>query len=790
MSYSNLIPIMTSNTTPSGIASSSALDDTFPNPAWQAMNNDTNSVWLSKWDYVGDEWIQYQFPSAKTAVAYGITYTCIYDDRKPTAWVLEGSDNGSSWTTLDTRSGISWTPSSWYEFQKQDFVISVPQLFIYYRLRITAHNNNWTNISEFALYEEGVSFDDSLSLSDSWDLITTYEPLSISDSLSLHDDWLLQLNPDNQSISDSLSLNDSWSVEDTPKFAVLSDSLSLNDSWTFFQIIRKIFNTDLRWRKLFTNGINLVLNWILTKRINTDLRWLGKSQTLINTDLRWLTNIYTILNPIAPSDTQIFINGTDILLGNDIDIESGNIIHTVGQNSQASFVLARKHDDLDRTHLGVASQITNQNPVQIYIDGHLEFDGYIMTINVASETETVSITAQMVQSEDNRHSIELPLPSVNELIHPYHCLVNNVQIDNPKEDTRAVIIGSNNRYWNGTSWVFYIEDAMIFTTDVDAQNYIDSYVDLTVNLIFESKKPSVTSREKNPQYYKGVKVNLGLEIKQQIDKYRDLELILGSQTITIDGKNYDFTDTGVYAAQITVGTFITKPNYSYFWAVLAKNIRTGLSNVDYRYIGTSLGSIATDLWVLQGVTPMYQKIKPNIETELGYYYLGSAPYKEISPKNGRLIVVEKWQDRNDGLYNIREESYNFVDYAKLIANLEYEKLQNINGNILPISSASIDITFDAYYYYNVKLLTRVNVTNTTVANTYNNLNGFPVSVKGISINFKSMKVTLSTDNKLSQIELDEIEQQMPDEESSLYVTPENAVRVYRKFDLKTWSFVS
>jgi hypothetical protein len=51
-----------------------------------------------------------------------------------------------------------------------------------------------------------------------------------------------------------------------------------------------------------------------------------------------------------------------------------------------------------------------------------------------------------------------------------------------------------------------------------------------------------------------------------------------------------------------------------------------------------------------------------------------------------------------------------------------------------------------------------------------------------------MKVTLTTDNRLSQIEIDEIDAQMPDADN--YKVLESAVRVYRKFDLKTWQFVT
>lgn len=585
------------------------------------------------------------------------------------------------------------------------------------------------------------------------------------------EEYTVELTAD---INDSIELEDTWEILTNPDSADISDTISLVDTWSSVLFHKINLTLDLRWFNLVANNMSLFLSWLLKKSVTLDLRWLGLSQKSVNTDFRWLSSSYISLTPINYTDIQILVNGVDILAANDIDIQSGKIIHTIGQNSQASFTLARKHDDLDRTHLGVASQITNQNAIQIYIDGHLEFDGYVMTINAESESETVAITAQMTQPQDNRHSIELPLPSVNEKLHLYHCLVNSVSIDNPKEDTRAVIIGNNNRYWTGSAWTYFIEDAMLFATDVDAQNYINAYVDLSVNQTFVSKEPSVTSREKNPQYYKGIKVNLGKEITQQVDRYTTLETI--------------YSGKGITATKIENGTFVTKPNYSYFWSVLAKNAVTGQTNVDYRYIGTSLASTTTDLWVLNGVVPRYQRIKENLETELGYYYLGSAPFKEISPKNSRLITSEKWIDAADGLYNVLEESYNYESYAKIVAGLEYDKLKNINGDILPITAANLAVTLDAYYFYNIKLLTRINVTNTTISDIYKNLNGFPVSVKSINIDLSNMKVSLATDNKLSQIEIDALDAQMPLEED--YIVPEQSSLIYRKFDLKTWKFVS
>lgn len=56
-------------------------------------------------------WIQYQFPGTN---AYRVdTYTLTSGNdapgRDPRSWTLSGSNDGSTWTTVDTESSQTWT---------------------------------------------------------------------------------------------------------------------------------------------------------------------------------------------------------------------------------------------------------------------------------------------------------------------------------------------------------------------------------------------------------------------------------------------------------------------------------------------------------------------------------------------------------------------------------------------------------------------------------------------------------------------------------------------------------
>jgi len=483
--------------------------------------------------------------------------------------------------------------------------------------------------------------------------------------------------------------------------------------------IKKI-NTDLRWIEQIETIISTRLNTILGSLVNTDFRWRAETNKKINTDLRWLplnqTYDQVTQNPIVYGDIVVKINGTDLCPLNDVNMKSIRIEHDITREEEvgsvATFTLNRQHDKLDYDNQGNGSQITNNNAVIVEIDGHTEFTGKVSKLKANSETETVQVIAVGTRPSDKRHTVSIPLPSVNENLHLYHCLINDVDIDNP----------------------------YISTTD------------------------------ENPAYYKGVQVDLGTQIEQKVLRYRSVR------------------STSGLATKIENGNFNPKQNWTYFWLAAFTNFITGLTNGTLKYLGTSLGSLSTDSWKLDRCSYKYQKELDDVETDLGNYQVGSAPYLEVSTKNGKKITIDKWVDKKDGLYLVKDAGYDYEQYAKDVADLEYSKLLNINGNVLPATSAQITLSFDGYYYYNLALLTRINVTNTTTSNIYKNANGFPIAIKTIVIDTSTMTVNLTCDNQLSQIELDEIDDTYPDENSDEYVFAEDSRKIHSKFDPNTWGY--
>ena len=145
------IPTMTSNTAPSGVASASSFNA--GNDAWEAMrdlNVDPDDTWQSNTGQNFPHWLKYQFTSGKIIRRYTITSRNYSGARAcPEDWTLQGSNNDSDWTTLDTQTGQSFTQA-----EKKTYSFSNLTAYVYYKLNITAGEDSTTvHIGEFELIE-------------------------------------------------------------------------------------------------------------------------------------------------------------------------------------------------------------------------------------------------------------------------------------------------------------------------------------------------------------------------------------------------------------------------------------------------------------------------------------------------------------------------------------------------------------------------------------------------------------------------------------------------------------
>jgi oligoribonuclease (3'-5' exoribonuclease) len=554
---------------------------------------------------------------------------------------------------------------------------------------------------------------------------------------------------------------------------------STYDFYILDNAIFNIFNTDLRFLKRIIKNFKTILSYIFGYSINTDLRFLQQIKSSIKNDLRYNTVPYENISAISLDDLTIKINGTII---SDYIPSSVKLMFNVDEDSQTTFTLLRKHDCLDYMlpeYGGTYSQITNRNEISIFVKEEELFNGKITQLDCSGSEEQVGITAVGNEYSHDKNLITLSLPSIDEQLHLYHVLVDNIVINNP--------------------YIAPIPPA--------------------------------------PPYYTGIKVNLGISqiesIARSESSLNDINELSPDQNYTyfwfVEGENFLTGESffpakyiGTSLSPATSDTFnITNVSYKkqrifnniyimsryYAHSTTPLTLTTGIKTIFTQWglayaAGTSIvitSSVDSEKY-MEGTVISYQynQLVVNVTAVYGdgsgidwilelagnldpsFYYIGTAPYKEISTKNGEYYSKSRWEDREDGLYTVINSSYHYISWAKAVANIEYQKLQNINGTILPRTSASISVTIDAFLYYNLRLLQRINIGNTTQSGIYQNANGFPLSIKSISIDFSVLRADISVDNEWSQGELDEMDETLPIEPQEMSAV---SYKIADKYDL-------
>ena len=137
-----------------GTASSSTIGA----PSWEAPDQAFNRNSGSKW-YNGNAtnpgstgWLRYDFGAGNAQTVK--RYTVVSGDaanRDPKSWTFQGSNDGSTWTTLDTQSNQAFLTRN----HANAYNIVSPAAYRYYQIDVTANNGAGTlAIAEFGLWSD------------------------------------------------------------------------------------------------------------------------------------------------------------------------------------------------------------------------------------------------------------------------------------------------------------------------------------------------------------------------------------------------------------------------------------------------------------------------------------------------------------------------------------------------------------------------------------------------------------------------------------------------------------
>ncbi|SFR58459.1 discoidin/SUN/FTP domain-containing protein [Anaeromicropila populeti] len=136
----NVIPAMTSDTSPSGVASASSVY-TYSSgatlAAWKAFDQVNTTSWAAAYGTTTG-WLAYEFPDDKCICKYTITSRNPVASIKelPKNWTFEAWDEeATQWVVLDTQTNIS----NWELSVTKEFTFSNNKYYKKYRLNITAN---------------------------------------------------------------------------------------------------------------------------------------------------------------------------------------------------------------------------------------------------------------------------------------------------------------------------------------------------------------------------------------------------------------------------------------------------------------------------------------------------------------------------------------------------------------------------------------------------------------------------------------------------------------------------
>jgi PKD repeat protein len=150
----SFVPVMTSNTAPSPNTSTARSE--YPGyEAWHAFDGD--KVGSGFWNSLGSpyQWVQIYTPTGHIAANYTVWPLMSSENYRPETWTFEGSNDNSTFTVLDTRSGIT----NWGTSNPQSFEFTNANSYTYYRMNVTTSSGTATYvcIQELQIYELSIS---------------------------------------------------------------------------------------------------------------------------------------------------------------------------------------------------------------------------------------------------------------------------------------------------------------------------------------------------------------------------------------------------------------------------------------------------------------------------------------------------------------------------------------------------------------------------------------------------------------------------------------------------------
>lgn len=153
----NQVPAMTSNTAPFGTAAASNEHSSGSYSPWRVFARQSLTDQAYRWVSLNATlpvWLRYDFGSGNSKVIRSYTLAGENNpsnlNRGPKTWTFQGSNDASSWTTLDTQTNVP----SWALGETRTYAFTNTTAYRYYRINITANQGaaDYTTVSALKMY--------------------------------------------------------------------------------------------------------------------------------------------------------------------------------------------------------------------------------------------------------------------------------------------------------------------------------------------------------------------------------------------------------------------------------------------------------------------------------------------------------------------------------------------------------------------------------------------------------------------------------------------------------------
>ena len=512
---------------------------------------------------------------------------------------------------------------------------------------------------------------------------------------------------------------------------------------------KQSYVTDLRLK--IKKYLGVITNLVYTKvksffKVDTDLRYLLRTRESYVTDLRTRTEIYNEIEPKSLDDIVVYKDSSELI---DVDYNTLRITYNLNKiPSEANFVLARHHDDLDKRLDGVASVITNENKIEIKDGTKLLFTGYITQITANSDSDTVTIKAQDVRYKINKESMEIEYGGKYDTD-----LEERIQISTKSalesvfSEISSLISGYDTVDFGFTPEYVkeYNDCGTLIDTLIRNSANINWYVDENEYIRFQKiekgivKTLALSSLDKQRHIYDTILNDIVLN-RQTDNYYSALEIIFGQRNtrrwIRTRDRNTVPTDGSLRDATI--------PELTWFgWQEYIGELRYCGEGISTLYSAYTLGSgeYLKAWWNYQWLIETF--------TDVASITVGSGEPKKTLYLNNygakETAGTVKWEEREDEngiiyLYHIIEEHWDYTTYASDLANFELSQ----NNKLL--TEARISLLLDAYEYYDIDFKSLINISNTLEEGIYKNNNGFPLNISNVVIDCSNRTVSMNLTN--------------------------------------------